>query len=268
MKVFIKAGMNGFPETETDYTAWQGFLELGYQPIFYANESELEDCRPDDLIVGGVSIINRRLKSYGITVPEYDYPDELKGFMGRRVWTDTLQGILAKPETWPVFVKPVRDKAFVGFVLRKETDVPRLRQTKQSEPVLCSELVHFKREWLVFVRYGNICDVRPYIGDWHCQYNPDVIEQAVSMYKTGPAGYAIDFGVTNSGQTLLVEVNDGFALGSYGVDPVQYAKLLSARWCELTSIHDECDLYFEKTDWQKRKEPAVISAFSAFQKDV
>ena len=28
MRVFIKTDMNGFPETETDYTAWQGFQEL------------------------------------------------------------------------------------------------------------------------------------------------------------------------------------------------------------------------------------------------
>ena len=58
MRVFIKAGIKRFPETETDYTAWQGFLELGYQPIFYANESELKDCRPDDLVVGEVSAVN------------------------------------------------------------------------------------------------------------------------------------------------------------------------------------------------------------------
>lgn len=253
MRVFIKADMRGFPETETDYTAWQGFVELGFQPIFFQNELELQECRPDDIVVGGVSIINRRLKSYGISVPEYDYPEELSEFLGRRIWTDTLDNVLAKQNQWPLFVKPVRDKVFVGFVLKSEKDIPRLRHAKTDEPVLCSEVVSFCREWRAFVRYGTIWDVRPYRGDWSCQYDPEVIEQAVKHYINAPAGYAMDFGVTESGKTLLVEVNDGFALGSYGVDPVQYAKLLSARWCELVSIKDECDLYFEGADWRNKR---------------
>ena len=253
MRVFIKTDMNGLPETETDYTAWQGFENLGFRPTFFNSERELEECRPDDLIVAGVSVTKRRLAAYGVLVPEYDYPEELKDLLGRNVWTDTLEGVLSKPETWPVFVKPVRDKAFVGFVLRKETDVPRLRDTRRDEPVLCSEIVDFRREWRVFVRYGNVLDVRPYGGDWHYQYDSDVIDRAVARYVNAPAGYAMDFGVTGTGQTLLVEVNDGFALGSYGIDPVEYARLLSARWCELVGIHDECDYFFEGIDWRKRK---------------
>ena len=58
---------------------------------------------------------------------------------------------------------------------------------------------------------------------------------------------------TPSEHTRVLEINDGFALGSYGLDPIQYAKLLSARWAELTGIHDECDVYFEGADWRKRK---------------
>lgn len=52
----------------------------------------------------------------------------------------------------------------------------------------------------------------------------------------------------------LKEINDGFALGCYGADPIQYAKLLSARWCELAGIHDECDIYLEAVDWKKQKQ--------------
>ena len=95
--------------------------------------------------------------------------------------------------------------------------------------------------------------MRPYRGDWHYHYDHSVLDYAVDNYRTDPAGYAMDFGVTDDGRTLLVEVNDGFALGCYGADPIQYAKLLSARWCELVGIHDECDVYFEGADWKKNK---------------
>lgn len=42
------------------------------------------------------------------------------------------------------------------------------------------------------------------------------------------------------GRTLLIEVNDGYALGCYGLFYLDYAKLLSARWAELTKTVDEC----------------------------
>ena len=254
MRVFIKASANGFPETESGYCAYQGFRALGFQPIFYKSPDELADCRPDDLIVGGVSIIREHLASYGIIIQEYDYPEELSGFLGRRIWTDTFSSVLSNPGSWPVFVKPVRDKLFTGTVLRSETDIPRIGRISPDEPVLCGEPVVFRREWRAFVRYGKIFDVRPYRGSWDACYDPSVFGRAVETFRDAPAGYAMDFGVTEDGRTLLVEVNDGFALGCYGADPVQYAKLLSARWCELARIHDECDTFFEKTDWVRKKQ--------------
>lgn len=253
MKVFVRASHNDFPETETEYTAYQGFCALGFIPSFYTKDEEIEACGPNELIVGRVSTITKKLQSLGVTVPEYDYPAELAGYLGRSIWEDSLESVLKKSDIWPVFVKPIRDKAFIGFVLRSEKDVPRLYRATLDEPVLCSELITFETEWRVFVRYGNIIDVRPYSGEWKNHYDSRVIESAVDSFTSAPAGYAIDFGITDKGETVLVEVNDGFALGSYGIDPVQYAKLLSARWSELVGIHDECDQYFEAVDWKKKR---------------
>ena len=63
-----------------------------------------------------------------------------------------------------------------------------------------------------------------------------------------PNGYGTDFGVTDDGRTLLIEVNDGYALGSYGLYYLDYAKLLSAIWAELTGTEDECDFTGERFD--------------------
>lgn len=49
----------------------------------------------------------------------------------------------------------------------------------------------------------------------------------------------MDFGVTDKGETVLIEVNDGFSIGLYGLFHIDYAKLLSARWAELTGTEDE-----------------------------
>lgn len=48
----------------------------------------------------------------------------------------------------------------------------------------------------------------------------------------------LDFGVTSDGRTLLIEMNDGYSLGAYGLEPELYAKLLTARWAELNRTQD------------------------------
>lgn len=88
---------------------------------------------------------------------------------------------------------------------------------------------------------GRILDVRPYRGSWRAHFDADVVERAAGAYSGAPAGYGMDFGVTEDGRTLLVEVNDGYALGSYGLEYHAYARLLSARWSELAGAEDPCD---------------------------
>ena len=63
-----------------------------------------------------------------------------------------------------------------------------------------------------------------------------MIAQAIrSLESAGEstAGYALDFGVLADGRTALVEWNDGFSLGSYGLEGGLYTELILARWCEL-----------------------------------
>ena len=61
-----------------------------------------------------------------------------------------------------------------------------------------------------------------------------VIAEAIKDYPSMPAGCALDFGVTDKRTTILVEMNDGYSLGAYGLAPVLYARLLAARWAEMT----------------------------------
>jgi len=88
-------------------------------------------------------------------------------------------------------------------------------------------------EYRVFVQHGDPVDLRPYTGDPLIVPDPAQIRGALRAYRDGPAGYALDFGVTDDGRTLVMEVNDGYAIGAYGLAPVRYAALIAARWAEL-----------------------------------
>ena len=68
--------------------------------------------------------------------------------------------------------------------------------------------------------------------------NLDVINDAVSVVCSSPdcvTGFCLDFGVTKCGETLLIEMNDGFSLGAYGLHPSLYADLIISRWEELVT---------------------------------
>lgn len=240
MKVYIQSHKNHIPHNYNFMNARQGFAEMGFEIIPFSEYSELETSEKNDVVVGYVNTVRQRLYDFGITSPEMDYPRELTKYLGRKVWQTTMLDVSNDPNCWPVFVKPIEDKQFTGIVVQSTKDLIGCGIEGVNQDVYCSKIVDFAAEWRCFVRYGEILSVRPYKGDWRCHFDPSVIENAVNEFVTAPAGYAIDFGLTKDGRTLLIEVNDGYALGCYGLFHIDYAKLLSARWAELTSTEDEC----------------------------
>jgi len=76
-------------------------------------------------------------------------------------------------------------------------------------------------------------------GDWRAYFDPAVVEAAYA--PEAPAAFALDVGVTAAGATLVVEVNDGHALGAYGLMPLAYARFLAVRWAQLTGTEDYAD---------------------------
>ena len=89
-------------------------------------------------------------------------------------------------------------------------------------------LKEFIAEWRCFVLDGRVLDVRPYTGDYHAQFDPSVIDKAISCWKDAPIAYGLDIGVTRDGRTL-VEVNDGYALRNYGLSPLNSINFHKAR---------------------------------------
>lgn len=240
MKVYVQSFSNGVPHNYNFMNAWQGFREMGFEVIPFIDYEGLCSSERSDIIVGYVNTVRNRLNDLGITAPEMDYPQELNKYLGRRIWKTAMSAVSNNPKCWPVFVKPLEDKQFTGVVVRSTKDLIGCGIVGVNQDVYCSEIVDFVAEWRCFVRYGRILGVRSYKGDWKAHFDPVVIENAVKEFTKAPKGYAIDFGLTKDGRTLLIEVNDGYALGCYGLFYLDYAKLLSARWAELTGTEDEC----------------------------
>lgn len=95
--------------------------------------------------------------------------------------------------------------------------------------------------------YDELADIRPYKGDYHYHFDAEVIDQVVEAFRTipdRPMGCSIDFAVAvkdGREQTIFLEMNDGYALGNYGLYHLNYAKLISARWSQLLDRRDAFD---------------------------
>ena len=240
VKAYIQCGNNGLPYNMNTFSAMLGFQQMGIETTLFTDKEDLIKAEITDIVVGGVGRVKQFLENKGITVNDIDYPESLSEFYGRKIWESTSDTFLAENNNFPLFVKPKQGKLFTGFICNSETDIAGRFSPEESIPVYCSEIRNIITEWRCFVRYGEILDIRRYKGELGRIYSFQKVKEMISSYSDAPAAYSLDLGLTSERDTIIVEVNDGYSLGSYGLDPLLYAKLLSARWAELTGTEDEC----------------------------
>ena len=233
--------------SEEDYCAWLYFSINGYAVDFYmCDDLKVRRCRlsRDTLLVGGPASVHEALRQLGILPPTApNLPECLAAYRGRRVWATDWGAIhreFLQGRTEPVFVKPLDDvKAFIGHVLRSKDDLTATIRFSANMKLLASEVVKFESEWRLYVLRNEVIGIAHYEGDPFRYPDPEVARAAVRDFQPeASVAYGIDFGVTDDGRTLLVEVNDAYALGSYGLAPPKYAAMLEARWLEMVGQPD------------------------------
>ncbi len=229
----------GYPETEMQDYARRGFWAINVETEPFESAGAIDgmsDLGPDVGVAGYIGDVWRALRKLGRDIPPpLDYPEPLAPYLGRRVWQSTLGAV--RDEAGPVFVKPIVQKAFTGFVwVGDQASRMRVVTIHDETPVLCSDPLDLVAEHRAFVLDGEILDVRRYRGDWGKAPARNVVEAAAAAMKgSAPRAYCTDWGVTAEGSTVLVEANEGYAFGHYGLHPVLYARMLSARWHELVT---------------------------------
>ncbi len=234
---------------EEDYIAWLAFSVKGYPIRFYTwDELKAGRCElaRDCLVVGGPRSVREALRQLGVQAPaETNLPECLAPYRGRRTWVtdwDTIHRGLLEGRHEPVFVKPMEDvKAFTGYVITSKADLePTIRFSARMK-LLASEVVNFLSEWRIYVLRSEVIGIAHYAGDAFRYPDPEVVQSAIHDYKPeAPVAYGIDFGITEDGRTLLVEVNDAYSLGAYGLSPPKYAEMLEARWVEIVEAAAPC----------------------------
>lgn len=194
------------------------------------------------LVAGRLPVVRAALRQLGLATPApLDYLDAADDLLGRRVWPTTLGAVRAGLDLRgePVFVKPRgAAKRFTGRVVSDPVDLRSLPVSSSSTPVWCSEVVEIVTEHRVFVCRGRVVGVRQYVpGTAQPQIHQAIADAIVeTLLPRLPAGCAVDVAELDDARVVLVEANDGYSLGRYGLDADTYLDLLLARWGELTDV--------------------------------
>ncbi len=153
----------------------------------------------------------------------------------REHWTMTLDAVrqdIENGETW--FVKPFQQKLFSGLVVDKYS-ISSLREFPNDLEVMVYQVLpKLVTEWRVYVLNNRIEDIRNYGGDF--MEFPDVkfIKSKVKQYANElPSAYVMDVGLSIGNSNHIIEFNDMYAIGNYGVPNDLYLRMLRQRYFEI-----------------------------------
>lgn len=121
---------------------------------------------------------------------------------------------------------------YQGCVFESEYDLYQVHKVSRTLKLFCSEVMTWVNEYRIYVVHSEIRSINCYAGNAFISVDIKEVNRAIQILDKASesyAGYTIDFRVSASGQTALIEMNDGFAIGTYNIDNknVSYAKPLS-----------------------------------------
>jgi hypothetical protein len=243
MNVFI-LHKNGRPINSNyddllDGFSWRGFNVIPFetQQIYTLNNTK------EDIICAGIPLTHIALKYLGISIPKpIDIPTELLPYTKRKIWTepynDVLKRFLSGTQDTPIFIKPYNiHKLFTGLVINSVKDLINVPDAAKDTTVLCSEVINIVSEYRLYINYRTeIIDARRYTGDFRKLPDFSLAEDIIKVFQNKPIAYSLDLGITDKNETVIVELNDAYCLGNYGMSSDKYSKMVENRWMEIVGI--------------------------------
>lgn len=244
MTAWLLSDSKGIPFDSNMYSLMDGFEDLGEEVKFYTTKDIfLENFKisKDDIFLGYCDTSRTIFRKLGVPNPaSMDYLPCLDKFLHRNLQQTTIGDVLKTVESGnyfdPFFIKPANiQKLFTGKVCSKPLDIVRLNDFDKNTLVWVSSLVEFKTEFRCYVNHWNIINCIRYTGDYRLSPNWKTVDTMMETLKNEkmPVTFCLDIGVLSTGETALVEINDGFAFGNYGLAPRIYASIMKDRWYEI-----------------------------------
>ena len=251
--IYIKCNKDNVPHNYNFANAYYGFREMGAEIKFYKEIKDIYDIvTKDDIVIDYIDQIQWILDKFGCEYSFSNSPECLEKYMHRRVWHDNINNFASDESKWSkgLFIKPVKEKAFTGKIVRSIRDLIGCGSCYENYEILVSEPLDILAEYRGFMYYDELIDIRPYgsiqrTKDYmYHTYSVETLKEMVQdlqNWQDRPNAFSMDIAVANINgkeETVLVECNDCYALGCYGLQNIMYAKMISARWSQLMQRKD------------------------------
>lgn len=237
-KVYLQM-VDGAFINEATMVAFFGLRAMNFEIVMLEHKDFFHvELEPNAMACGGVNFMQDAFRKLGIRpVAALDIPRVLEPFCERKIAHTTLRELLASEPSFPLFVKPdAKGKLFDGTVVTNAYELELFKHYDGIDvPLMTSEVLKIVSEHRAFVVDRKIIDVRKYKGPYGKHPKLDVIENCILVWDAQPVAYSLDVAVTEEGKTVLIEANDAYSLGTYGLDPYSYVKMLILRWKEITA---------------------------------
>lgn len=221
--------------------AIDGFSYMGYEPVGYGIvdiiTGKINHHANTCPFIGSISALTYLFKNIDKYPEPIDFPADIlqSGLLHRKIEITTLYKAkeMFLQNQQPIFIKPIETGKFGGVKLQNKSQMSYFSNYHDSTKVYVSEILDIVSEHRVFIHHNEIVYCCSYSGDF--TINPDFsyINSIISCYKQPVVAYTIDVATLSSGNTTLVEINDFWAIGSYGLNSITYAQMLLDRYTEI-----------------------------------
>lgn len=250
---YIQADSDNLPVSRNCFSALVGFRDRGWEWKLFQNINDLSLTK-DDIVVGGIKTMHQAFEQLGTFTPlPIDYPDIFRPVYRRHIELTTWKkaqeklGNLRENGAFdePRFIKPYFHKAWAGTVVTTFADLLKIGNPEPDYPVWLSEVTYFEDEYRAYFLSGELVGLKHYKGPQRFLPHGNDFDHVKHLAKKLPyAAFSVDVGVerylypptqSHVQDSSVVEVNDGFSLGNYGIDDDTYSKMLEVRFLQIVN---------------------------------
>lgn len=187
-----------------------------------------------NLFVGSVEFMTEVFKKINISLSDIKLPRN----SNRDSQILTLREVRNRVKSGErFFIKPlsVNLKSFTGFVIDEMiyTSIANISNDtyiRVYEPFKSP----INSEWRVYVFNHKIADIRNYSGDLFNIPSEKYIHSIIEENKKDfPDTYVIDVGILENETNVVIEFNDMWAIGNYGISNDMYYRMLRQRYNDI-----------------------------------
>ena len=210
------------------YGAWDNSQETRLTTFEEVSTGKMDLLIPRNLFCGSVEFMLEVWKRIGKnpSIPRNSNREETR--------SNLLDARNIVNSIGDIFIKPVKNKLFTGMVFNRMT-ISSLKDLDDSTDVIMSKPFECRilSEWRCYVHFNRILDIRNYSGDQWILPSREYAESILKENHDFPDSYTMDLGVLENKENVVIEFNDAWSTGNYGIDNSDYYKYLRTRYFQI-----------------------------------